>query len=324
MNRIDSDTEVFIIKTGQYETFAADTGSTFSLGDVLRTTALLPALTKAKKIHWLTDKNAAALLPTEASDFAVRFELSYLKQNIDEAHVLILNLERDPKLIPILQNKKNILGYIFNNEQWLIRDYLSNIYTVEAWIEHCASTRVYSWGAMLQKLVGPIATATTPIFKRPETKIISDIGFNWHVGTKWVSKKIGIHIWNKLEQGLQSKYKVSWQQGLNSVSEYASWVASNRLIISTDSLGLHLANGMDIPVIGLFGSTDYKLHDTGLRAHYINFDTPKDVYTCLPCWKSTCFQKTHCSEFMDFKTVYKLVDELLNEKAYCEKNNTFR
>lgn len=303
---------IIIIKTGQYETFVPDAGESFSLGDVLRTTALFRALDKKIKVQWFTHLKAMPLLPITENLKVSEFNLSTLNSIEKNDAVLIINLEKDPKLIPFLQNKNNVVGFLFVNNQWHIKDYLNNLYTLESWINHCNTNAVYTWSAMLHKLLGLVLAVAVPIYKKPEVEITADIGLNWHVGNKWPSKKIGDHLWKKLESDLQSKYRVSWQKGLDSTHEYASWIASNRLIISVDSLGLHLANAMNIPLIGLFGSTDYKLHDAGPHSYYVTFDAPKAVYSCIPCWKSDCFQKTHCSEHLDFNKIYAAVERLLN------------
>jgi heptosyltransferase-2 len=59
-----------------------------------------------------------------------------------------------------------------------------------------------------------------------------------------------------LKEGAPGGVQRAWQQGKNSLFEYMDWINSCRLIISHDSLGLHLAFALDKEVIGLFGPTD--------------------------------------------------------------------
>lgn len=312
MNELAAHSEFLIIKTGQYETFAADTGDSFSLGDVLRTTTLLKAFSSKQKIRWLTHKNAVPLLP-KADNF-ITFSLDPEKLNsiTEFKNSFLINLEKDSRHIPYFHKFKNFVGFFYENDQWLIKDSQNKIYTYENWLQHCGGIGVRSWGSMLCHLIGFAPESTLPIYKKPEVQVINDIGLNWHVGNKWPSKKIGTHIWKKIEAELQKKYRISWQTGLDSVEEYAAWIASNKMIISVDSLGLHLANAMNIPIIALFGSTGHALHDAGPSAHYISFDAPKETYECLPCWKSDCFQKIHCSEHLDFNKIYTIVENTLS------------
>ncbi len=308
---VTSFSEFIIIKTGQFETFVNDTGDSFSLGDVLRTTALLRVLSAEKKIHWLTHRSAISLLPIQEHLSATEFNLDHFERLIRNSGALIINLERDSRFISILENKENIVGFVFKENQWMLQDYTKKTYLLKDWIEYCASNSANTWGAMLQKLLGLTSNLTIPLYKKPNVEIASDIGFNWHVGSKWPSKGIPPYLWEKLESDLRSRYKISWQRGLNSTHEYADWIASNRLIISADSLGVHLANAMSIPLIALFGSTDFKLHDAGPHSCYLSFDAPKPLYNCIPCWKSECFQKIHCSEYFDFSKIYSLLDNFL-------------
>ena len=312
MNSIKDYSEIIIIKTGQFETFVSDNGDSFSLGDVLRTTSLLHVLGTTKPIQWLTQKKALVLLPKHENFKGLEFDLDYLNSAAASPGVLIINLERDPSLAPVFKNRKDTVGFIFENSAWKIKDIFGNLFTLEAWNRHCQEGVSLTWGGMLQKLVGSGAYLSHPIYQKPEIKVVTDIGLNWHVGNKWPSKKIADQVWKKIESDLGFKYKLSWQTGLDSIPRYADWLASNRLIISVDSLGLHLASAMDIPVIALFGSTDYRLHDAASRSRFIAFDAPKAEYSCMPCWKNECFQKIHCSEHLDFNKIYDVVDNFLN------------
>lgn len=309
-------TNIIIIKTGQTETFVFDKGGAISLGDVLRTTSLLRVIDVGLKIHWLTNHNAMPLLPDLENLQVSEFDINTLKQIPKNDETIIINLERDVKLVEFLEeNKKNLIGFIYQAGEWLIQDCQKRKYHLDEWLYVCREESAYTWGAMLQKLLCRFSAITVPIFKKPDVITTADIGFNWHVGNKWPSKKISPELWKKMESEMQSKYKISWQKGLDSIYEYAKWIASNRLIISVDSLGVHLANAMNIPVIALFGSTDYKLHDAGPRSRYVAFDAPKAMYECMPCWKSECFKEIHCSQHLDFNKIYGLVSELLNEQG---------
>lgn len=302
--------KIIIIKTGQFESFSIDSGNSFSLGDVLRTTCVLRVLGNEKDVTWFTHQNAITLLPRIANLKIFEFNINKLGRLANLENTLTINLEKDPKLISFLEkNKKYIIGFVYSENNWVVTDYSGKSFSLDEWYKHCRLRSANTWGQMLQMLIGPASGIGLPLYQKPIVKITSDIGLNWHIGNKWPSKKIEPHIWKKLLAGLQTKYSVSWQKGLGSTAEYAKWIASNRLIITIDSLGLHLANAMDIPTIALFGSTDFDLHDAGPRSRYIAFDAPKEIYSCMPCWKSNCHQTIHCSNHLNIEKVYKLVDD---------------
>ena len=224
-----------------------------------------------------------------------------------------INLERNFQLVPLID--QNWIGYILQDERWLLRDFSGRIYTTEEWLNLCQLQGLTGWGSFIQKLVGYDGGTGQQFFQKPNVRILYDIGLNWKAGEKWPSKEISKSIWEKMHATLTVNYRVSWQQGLDSIDDYIRWIASNRLIITVDSLGLHLATAMNIPVIGLFGSTDASLHDATATTRHVKFDTPKNTYSCMPCWKSQCFQEIHCSEHLNFNKIDLLINELLAEKA---------
>ena len=69
------------------------------------------------------------------------------------------------------------------------------------------------------------------------------------------------------------KLKVSWQQGLTSLGDYMSWISSCHLMLTCDSLGMHLSLGYDIPTIALFGpspSREVYLYDKGVKIQAVD------------------------------------------------------
>jgi heptosyltransferase-2 len=84
-----------------------------------------------------------------------------------------------------------------------------------------------------------------------------NIGFNYEVGTKWPVKGMPAELWQELESRfIKRGYTVSWQEGKANLHEYMDWINSCDLLISNDSLGMHLAFTLEKKVIGLFGPTD--------------------------------------------------------------------
>ena len=93
---------------------------------------------------------------------------------------------------------------------------------------------------------------------KPEGKEITDVGFNWATGDKWKNKAWPKEYWEELGELLREKYSISWQEGLDNLYEYVDWINSCRLIITNDSLGMHIAIALKKRLIVLFGPSSSK------------------------------------------------------------------
>ena len=83
----------------------------------------------------------------------------------------------------------------------------------------------------------------------------SQVGLNWQVGGRWPTKAWPFERWEQLAATLSAQCTVSWQEGFDDVHEYMRWIAGCGSIVTTDSLGMHLAIAMKKPVLALFGPT---------------------------------------------------------------------
>ena len=139
-----------------------------------------------------------------------------------------------------------------------------------------------------------------------------DIWLNWAVGDKWPNKAWPKKAFERLEYLLSKSYSVSWQEGLNSLHEYIEWINSCHLIVTNDSLGMHLAIALKKKVIALFGpssSREVYLYERGTKL------LPKTPYNCLPCLKQECFQKKSCLEFIKPEEVKEKVVKLFQDNG---------
>jgi len=143
---------------------------------------------------------------------------------------------------------------------------------------------------------------------QPKVVPIYDIGLNHHVGPKWPTKAWPKKYWDELHDRLAERYAVSWQQSLNSIRHYIDWLASCRLIITNDSLGLHLALGLNRKLVALFGPTATEqiyLYGNGIKL------TPPCEYACMPCFQSQCDLERSCMEDISVDMVLEAVEMLL-------------
>ncbi|HCJ65940.1 MAG TPA: glycosyl transferase, partial [Elusimicrobia bacterium] len=144
---------------------------------------------------------------------------------------------------------------------------------------------------------------------KPKSKIKYDVGFNWAItGSKWKNKSWPEKNWKQLEKLLKKKYSISWQQGLSNLYEYMDWINSCRLIVTNDSLGMHLAIALKKKIIALFGPNSSKevyLYALGVKLQAENYP-----YKCIPCLQQECYQKIHCMEFIKPERVKKEIEKL--------------
>jgi heptosyltransferase-2 len=311
-------TKILIIKLGYSETLDPEIGKVPSLGDVIRTTPILSAL-KEKHPHshitWLVSEQAEALLYRNKfidrilvwDDF-VPFQL--MKEKFD----VLINLEKIPGVCALsdMIDAWSKYGFRFETIDGTYRAYEKGLSFI-SYIEGKTSAKVRGyWQKVLINMLGvPWKQQPYIIGYESQIKETFDIGFNYEVGSKWPHKAMSMKNWKKLEKRFVALgYSVSWQQGKESLFEYMDWINSCRLIITNDSLGLHLAFAFKKKLIGLFGPTD-----------------PNEVYfydknaiilseqKCprMPCCATTCKTGLNCMEGMDTNKIEKAVSRLMSK-----------
>ena len=143
---------------------------------------------------------------------------------------------------------------------------------------------------------------------RPKTKEVYDIGLNYMVGNKWPTKAMSKEKWEKLDNLLQKQnYKTSWQQGLNNLYEYMDWLNSCKIIITQDSLGLHLAMALNKKVIALFGATGFEEIYPYNKAIFLQSPTKCDI---MPCYNNICNNSEFCMDRFDIDKILNYIRKL--------------
>lgn len=146
---------------------------------------------------------------------------------------------------------------------------------------------------------------------QPRIIPLYDIGLNHHVGSKWPNKAWPKNNWQALHDELVKHYSVSWQQSLNSVRHYIDWIASNRILITCDSLGMHLVLGMSRKAVALFGPTSAEqvyMYGKGLKV------TSACERACVPCFHPRCDYPQSCMEMISVEMVLDAVKALLKPR----------
>jgi len=92
------------------------------------------------------------------------------------------------------------------------------------------------------------------------------------------------------------------------MNKYMDWINSSKIIVSGDTLGLHLGIVLKKITLGLFGPTPSKETYFYGRGKAI---LPESIPDCLPCSEEVCKKGLHCMEDISVERVYREVREYL-------------
>jgi len=305
--------KTLIIKLGYSETLVGEISRKTSLGDVLRSTVLLPHF-KDARITWLVDEKAIALL--KGNPYIERimpYDLTSILQLRAERFDTIINLEKVAGICAFADslNAWRRFGFRFDPEEGDAKAYDGSQHVLDLCLneKEKLSNKKY-WEDFLFEMVGSKWRGEIPIIGyKPQSKEVYDIGFNFNVGEKWPVKAWPLEYWKELEAAIGSRYSISWQQGLKSIEEYIEWINSCKLIVTNDSLGLHIAHVLDKKIIALFGPT---LSSEVYVKNGVKL-LPEAEYDCLPCMSTSCSRPRPCMYDISTATVLKEIKKLLPE-----------
>ncbi len=306
--------KVLIIKLGYIETIGnGDNNYIVSLGDIFRTTAILH-LFKEDSVSWLTTKEGLPLL--EYNPYIKRL-LLLNKRTIarlkKERFDMVINLEKVDGICrfsdSLVAPKK--YGFRFDEKKNMAKAYKSSFEllanSVDAELRRKANNH---WIELLYRMLGEKWDHQGYILGyQPKTKEAFDIGFNIKVGEKWGNKAWSRENWRKLEAIAGKRYSISYQKSLNNIYGYIDWINSCRLLVTNDSLGLHLAITLKKKIVALFGPTSEKeiyLFNQGIAV------MPMKKLECRPCFNTLCRYKRNCINDIKPQDVYRHIECLLN------------
>jgi len=307
--------KILVIKTGYSELLDGHTNSRkVSLGDILRTTPILH-LFKQDEVKWVTDLDAFPLL--EGNPFIselLPFDLPTTLQLKSEEYDRVINLEKIPGICALadeIKAKRNRYGFTFNPRTGKAEAYDNscNILAVGA-NSKLKKGNKKTFQELLFKMLGAKWKKEEYVLGyKPKTEECFDFILNTKVGLKWPTKSWPDQYWNELEAKLvNGGFKVARQDKqdekiLNNLYSYIDWINQGKVIISNDSLGLHLGIALKKTVFGFFGSTPYSEIYFYNRGKAI---VPDKNYDCMPCFSGTCIKEKSC------------MCDLLPEKAYAD------
>ncbi len=305
--------KVLIIKLGYSETLDGEIGKITSLGDVLRSTVLLHRYKEAD-VTWLVDEKAFPLLKENPYiDRILGYDLTTVLQLRAEQFDTVINLEKVPGLCAFSDsiNAWRRYGFRFDAEHGVALAYDGSQHVLEICLDpEFKKNKNKCWEETLYEMIGEKWDGEGCILGyKPQSKIAYDIGFNYDVGKKWPNKAWPKEYWEELEKLIGGKWTISWQKGLKNIEEYFEWINSCRMLVTNDSLGLHIACALNKRVVALFGPT------VASEIYIQNGETllPKTDYDCIPCLKPKCVHDKSCMTFIKPETVYKSVQEALKQ-----------
>jgi heptosyltransferase-2 len=304
--------KVLIIKLGYSETIDPEISKTSSLGDVLRTTVILYPF-KDDHVTWLVDQAAYPLL--EGNPFLKRillFDLTSVLQLQRERFDTVINLEKVPGVCALADSISAWKRYGFRFDE--VKGEAEAYDRCEYIFDLCRDADLKRshrghWQQMLLEVVGAKWERQEYLLGyRPRTAETCDVGLNWAVGSKWPNKAWPQARWEELKQLMDGRYTYSMQQGLDSLHDYMDWINSCRLLVTNDSLGLHIALALRKKVVVLYGPTNPNETYFYGRGEVLYPEAP---YDCIPCLSPKCVQESKCMEFIKPESVMMKIDALL-------------
>lgn len=309
--------KVLIVKLGITETIDHEINfASISLGDVFRTTVILHAF-ENWNVTWLTSREGAPLLRDNPYIHRVMiYDLRSVLQLKAEYFDVVVNLEKIPGICAFVDSiyAWRRYGFKFDNRTGQAEVY-EHAYEVLANSDDPTLRKRMKkhWAQMLYGMIGEKWNEESYILGyKPKTTAIYDVGFNTNVGKRWPNKPWSMDNWKKLEKLIGSTYSISYQQSLNDIYGYIDWLNSCRLIVTNDSLGLHLAVALRKKIIALFGPTSAKevyLFDYGVAL------TPPGGLDCTPCFNTYCKYGKKCVDAIPPETVGENIKRMLSESG---------
>jgi heptosyltransferase-2 len=316
--------KILIIKTGYSEILDKESNSReCSLGDVLRTTPLLH-LYREDKVTWVTDSKAFPLL--EGNPLIYRllpWDFTTALQLESEEFHSVINLEKIPGICALAEKvraRRSRYGFVFNGQTGGAEAYegADEIIAVSDSAQ-LKKKNQRTFQELLFEMVGEKWMGERYVFGYlPRQDAVNDVGLNTLVGQKWPTKAWPKEHWDALEKRLSDRgLKITRQDKqpenvLQNLHAYIDWINSSRVIITNDSLGLHVGLALDKQVFGLFGPTPYReVHFYG-RGEAIYSNAKRD---CVPCFKGSCEQEQACMKDINPEVVFERVINYLERRT---------
>jgi len=326
-----------------------------AIGDVLRTTSILPAL-KGKypesQITWCTRKVSGDIfIDNPFVNEIVFVEEDAFFRITSEKFDLIINLDTSKFSSAIATSANGTVkqGFTLNHKgfveptstaanEWLL---MSAFDDEKKKNEKTHQQIMYNILELGEKVSTPVLNITKEAHTKISSKLpdwkfkkdLSTVGLNIGVGTKWPSKGWPLKNWENLighlqkdkfnllilggpeeeEQlaNLKRKYGFLINTGFdNSLMEFSAILDLCDIIVTADTLALHIATALEKKIVALFGPTSSNEIDLFGRGIKI---TAKEQCRCY--YNRFCSQEVSCMEKISGEEVYKSLKSLIDDRA---------
>lgn len=310
---IDIRKRVLIIKPGYSETLDPDSSGVISLGDILRTTVILHLFPSDHyHVTWLVDQKGIPLLKGNSHIHRLLSITPFTPHLLlSEWFDIVVNFEKEPGICAVSDRIPAWRRYGFRLDPQS-HSAVAYDYSDEALSFATDSTakreKAKSWSEVLYEMLGHKYTGQPYLLGyHPQSEIRYDVGLNHLIGKKFPLKRWPEAQWKNLYDKLSSQYSVCWQQGDNDIEDYIEWIASCRVLVTNDSLGLHIALALGKTAVALFGPTVA----TEVNDEHLTKVTPPLDWDCIPCMKETCQKAEPCMAHISVESVYETIRRLL-------------
>ena len=313
--------KVLIIKTGYSEILDEKNNSrNVSLGDILRITPLLH-LYEGSNVTWVVDIEAFPLLDGNLLihkilpyDFTTAMQLEL------EEFDTVINLEKIPGICALadkIKARRSKFGFTFNSQTGEAEAYerATEILAVSGNPKLKRENTRIAQELLFEMVDKKFDGEEYVLGYSPKSSEEYDVLLNTKVGKKWPNKAWLNPNWDNLENMLvEDGLKVTRQDKqdetiLSNLYSYMDWINSSKLIVTNDSLGLHLGIAMRKKVLGLFGPT------SNSEVYFYNRGKailPEPNLNCRPCFKGECKKGKNCMEEISIERVYKEIKNYIN------------
>ena len=298
---------ILIIKLGYCETLVKEEGFVPSLGDVFRHTVLLHRY-RNDRVAWLTSASAAPLLRNnpciqELLLYEENIAARLAGREFDE----VINLEKASVICKLAKSVKAKKRYGFgrNGDQVEAHPLAQSALNIANGMNPFLPIQ-----ALLYQIVGDYWRGEDYLLGyMPRPSADYDVGFNYRVGSKWPTKAWPMSHWKTLEKHCRDAgLAVSWQEGERNIEQYMDWISGGRMIVTCDSLGMHLGLALQKKVVALFGSTPSEQIYMYGRGVIVRSD-----WACprAPCMLSECPCGNVCMSEIKPESIFRIVQNLL-------------
>jgi heptosyltransferase II len=306
---------VLIIKPGYSETLDPDSSGVVSLGDILRTTVILHLFPPDQyHVTWLVDQKGIPLLrgnPHIHRLLSINAFTPHLL--LSEWFDIVVNFEKEPAICAVSDRIPawRRYGFRLDPQSHSAVAYDHSDEALSFTIDSSAKRKkAKSWSEILYEMLGHKYTGQPYLLGyTPKAEIRYDVGLNHLIGKKFPLKRWPETHWESLHDKLSAQYSVDWQQGNNDIDDYIEWIAGCRVLVTNDSLGLHIALALGKPVVALFGPTIA----TEVEGDRLIKILPPLNWDCIPCMESFCPKAEPCIVHISVESVQKAVSALLAE-----------